>query len=176
MSAENTAWGKILMKAGETGAADIMATAEKLLSIGVLKEETITLTTEEGKKYQLFGSGHELLDELLGEPSLMVTATVLQVPEETRKKFWEIVPVGEGEAKKLQVKSMVTHKKYSVQFASQIPESETFEAPRCSVNMKPVFSETEGWCAEISFNIIKSKITGVLFQFGVVPAPVAPEA
>lgn len=173
MGAENTAWGEILMQIGKTGANDAMAAPLK--SIGVLKEESISLTTEEGKKYQLYGSGHELLDELLGEPSLTVTATIVQVPEETRKELWEVEETGEGEAKKMKVKSMVTREKYSVQFASRVPGSETFEAPRCSVNMKPIFSETEGWSAEVSFNIIKSKKTGVLFQFGVVPSPAPAE-
>lgn len=168
MSAENTAWGKINMYTGETAASDALAASMEL--VGVLKEETIGLTTEEGKKYELWGSGHELLDELQGEPSLLVSATITQVPEEIRKKFWDIKEVGTGDDRKLQVKSMVTRKKWSVKFASEVPGSETFEAPLCSVNMKPVFSETEGWSAEVSFRIIKSKITGVLFQFGVVPA------
>lgn len=173
MSAENTAWGKILMEMEETGANDTMPQA--LESVGTLKEETLALATEEGKKYELFGSGHELLDELQGEPTLTVTATVVQVPEETRKKLWEVEETGEGDAKKMKVKSMVTKKKYGVRFASQVPGSETFEAPKCSVNMKPVFSETEGWSAEISFKIIKSQITGVLFQFGIVPSPAPAE-
>lgn len=171
MSAENTAWGEIRMKIGKTLSGDVMATTMK--SIGVLKEDSISLATEDGQKYELYGSGHELLDELQGEPTLTVTATVVQVPEDTRKEFWEVVEEGEGDAKKMQVKSMVTREKYSVQFASQVPGSETFEAPKCSVNMKPAFSETEGWSAEITFKIIKSKITGVLFQFGVVASPSA---
>lgn len=168
MSSEKTAWGEILMDIGLTGANDAMASA--LETIGVLKEDSLALATEDGKKYELWGSGHELIDELQGEPILTVTGNIIQVPEEVRKKFWEISEQGSGDSKKMQVKSLVTREKWSVKFASRIPGSETFEAPKCSVSMKPVFSETEGWTADFSFKIIKSKATGVLFQFGTVPA------
>lgn len=166
MSADKTAWGEILMNIGLTGANDVMAT--DLESIGILKEDSLSLATEEGKKYELWGSGHELIDELQGEPTLTVSGIIIQVPEDIRKKLWEVSEQGSGDAKKMQVKSLVTKEKYSVQFASKVVGSETFEAPKCSVSMKPVFSETEGWTAEFSFKIIKSKITGVLFQFGTV--------
>ena len=159
------------MNIGLTGANDIMATA--LESIGVLKEDSLSLATEEGKKYELWGSGHELIDELQGEPILTVSGTVIQIPDDIRKKLWEVSEQGSGDAKKIQVKSLVTREKYSVQFASKVVGSETFEAPKCSVSMKPVFSETEGWTAEFSFKIIKSKITGVLFQFGTVASSAA---
>lgn len=168
MSAEKTAWGEIDMELGKTASGDLMST--EMESIGILKEESLSLSTEDGKKYELYGSGHELVDELQGEPSLTVTGTVVQVPEKTREKLWEIKKEGAGDEQKLIVKSMVTRDKYSVRFASRVVGSETFEAPLCSVNMKPVFSETEGWCAEVSFRIIRSKLTNILFLFGVVPA------
>lgn len=167
---DKTAWGKIHMKIEKATVNQTFPAA--LESIGILKEDSIGLTTEDGTTYELWGSGHELIDELKGEPTLKVTATILQVPEETRQKFWETETVGTGDDKKLRVKSMVNSEKWAVQFASLVVGSETFEAPYCSVSFKPLFEEKEGWTGEVEFTLLKGK-AGYLFDFGVVPEPTA---
>lgn len=138
-----------------------------LISIGVLKEETIGMTSEDGTAYELWGSGHVLVDEMKGEPTLKVTGTIVQVPEETRKRFWDTESVGTGSEKKMRVKSLVSTKKYAVQFAFPVSGSETFETLYCSVTLKPLFEEKEGWTAEVEFKILRGP-AGYLFDFGVV--------
>lgn len=57
-----TAWGEIIMSIGTPGAGEIMSTT--LTSLGNIKEESVSLETEDGNVYQLFGTGHVLLDQL----------------------------------------------------------------------------------------------------------------
>lgn len=166
-----TAWGKIQMELGAPAVDGGMS--KNLESIGILKDESISIEAADGTNYELYGSGHELVDELKGEPTITVKATIIQMPEAVRAKIWEIESVDAAGNPKYRVKSLVTNRKWSTRFASQVVGSETFEAPYCSMSMKPVFSEKEGWSAEVEFKIIRGK-AGYLFDFGIVPEPSAP--
>ena len=163
----NTAWGTISMKMAKTTDKGATFNAAGLETIGTLKEDSISLSTEDGKKYELYGSGHQLIDELRGEPTIKVTATIVNIPEATRKAFWQTEGSLDGSTKQLKVKSMVTVDKFGVQFGSDVTGSETFEAPYCSVNLKPIFAEAEGWSGEVEFTIMRGAADH-LFAFGIV--------
>lgn len=164
---KKTAWGKVILKIGETTADGAMAAT--LESLGYMKEDSVTLETAEGTKLQLFGTGHELIDELLTEPILTLKATVVGANMAVIKKLWKVTETGTGDTKKVMVQSMVTSKKFSVQMATEVIGSDTFEAPKCSVSMALTFSEKEGWNGTMSFTMLKAK-DNTLFGFGLVPA------
>lgn len=160
-----TAWGEINLNVGKALANGAMATT--LTSIGVIKEDTITITTTDGTTYELKKSGGTLIDKLQGEPTLTIGVTVVGLAAAT--PFWVTESDGEGDAQRTKVKSLVCSDKYSVSMAALVVGSEFIEMPNCSVTAKPVFSETLGWTAEITFELVKNT-EGVIFQFGTVPA------
>lgn len=169
-----TAWGNVKMYFGTPEQGGEMPSS--LMSIGNILEGSLNIEKEDGTTLELYEEGHVLRDMMQLEPTLRVNATIIGIPEATRSAFWETEVNGAGEAKKVSVKSMVSNKKYAVKFAAeQVPGSDTFEAPYCSVNMGPAYSSEQGWTADVVITILKGD-SGKLFDFGVVPAvPSTPE-
>lgn len=161
-SASATAWGNVNIRIGESANGSM---ATELVTIGTLKEDSVSIETAEGTKYELYGTGHVLVDQLFSEPTLTLKAQVIGANRDLIEKLWNTSKTGTGNTEKLVVKSLVTSKKFSVQLASEIEGSDTFEAPNCSVSMSLVFSEKEGWCGDISFTIMKGGDDS-FFQFG----------
>lgn len=154
-----TAWGEIEMSVAATGASDAMGTP--LVSLGYIKEDSLAIETEDGEMMQLFGTGHVLVDEQGSEPSLRVKGTLLGIAQ--AKQFWDM-----GEAPNTgRVESFVTTGNYSVKFASKVVGSDTFEAPKCKIAAKPLFSEKEGWTVELTITVLKGQ-GGYFFNFGTV--------
>lgn len=67
------------------------------------------------------------------------------------------------------IKSFVCSEYFSVKMASKVVGSDSLEAPKCTVSVKPVFSEKEGWSAEVEFTILKGT-AAYLFNVGTVAA------
>lgn len=162
----STAWGNVKMYFGAPGEDDTMS--EDLVTMGYILEESLSFETEAGTVLELYEEGHILRDRLVLEPSVKINATIIGIPDETRKAFWDTATTGSGDTKKVAVKSMITRNKYSVKIAAeQVPGSETFEAPVCNVQMSPAYSSTQGWTANVVLTVIKGQ-TGVLFDFGII--------
>jgi len=153
-----TAWGEIEMLVAVTGASDAMGTP--LVSLGYIKEDSLAIETEEGEVMQLFGTGHVLVDEQGGEPSMRLKGTLLGIAN--AKQFWTFNTTNTG-----RVESFVTTGNYSVKFASKVVGSETFEAPKCKITAKPLFSEKEGWTVELTITVLKGQ-GGYFWNFGTV--------
>lgn len=165
---EKTAWGEVEMNFAETTADEKMPT--DLQTIGEIMEESLGLETEDGTKLQLFKEGHILVDELQQEPTLKVNATIIGIPDNIRTQFWEGEKITEGEGEnaveKYAVKSLVNTKKFAIQFAAiKVPGSDTFEAPKCSISLSPLYSSTQGWTCSVAITLFRAK-TGHLFLFG----------
>lgn len=155
-----TAWGEIVMSVAKTGASDVMGTP--LVPLGYIKEDSLAIETEEGEVMQLFGTGHVLVDEQGGEPSVRIKATLLGITN--GKQFWTFDATNVG-----QVESFVTTDNYSVKFASKVVGSESFEAPKCKIAAKPLFSEKEGWTIELTITVLKG-VAGYFWNFVTVAA------
>ena len=164
-----TAWGEIEFFIGTPGTGDVMSTS--LTSLGYMKEDSVGIEKEDGSLLQLFGTGHRLIDELKGEPTLRLKGTLIGISDTVAQEFWDATASGSGDEEKTGIKSFVTSKKMSVKMSSKVVGSRTLEAPYCSVSLMPLFSEKEGWTAEIEFTILTGQ-TGYPFQFGIAPAPV----
>lgn len=163
-----TAWGDTHIYLGTPGANGAMASS--LDDLGIIDEDGLSLETADGNAIQLKDINGKLIDELTQEPELTVNFTLLKPSEETRGKFWDMEENGTGATRKVQVKSLVTLQKYSLKFANpKQVGSETFEAPYCSVTMKPNWSASKGFYAECSAKLINGD-AGYLFSFGEVAA------
>lgn len=158
---EKIAWGEIIMSIAPTGALDVMGTP--LVELGFVKEDSMAINLEEGPKLQLFGTGHVLVDEVQQEDIINVAATLIGLEKATQ--FWEM---GTGPTEG-QVISLVNSDNWSVKFASKVVGSKTFEAPKCKIKATPVFSEKEGWSANLKITVLKGA-AGYFYKHGTVSA------
>lgn len=164
---DKTAWGEVKMKIAETEALETFPIA--LVDLGIIKEDSLSISKEDGTKLQLFGEGHVLVDELQLEPTLKIALQIVGISDVNKAKFWDATTTGTGDAAKFAVKSLVNTKKFAIQFAAtKVVGSDTFEAPKCTVTLSPLYSSKEGWMSDVQITVIKA-ITGTLFQFGKVP-------
>lgn len=152
------AWGEIVLSYGTPGASDAMSAS--LTPLGYIKEDSLAIETEEGEVMQLFGTGHVLVDEQGGEPSVRIKATLIGVDD----TFWTMDATNTG-----QVESFIDSAYYSIKVASKVVGSETLEAPKCKIAAKPLFSEKEGWTVELTITVLKG-LAGYFWNFGTVAA------
>jgi len=154
-----TAWGELEVKIGTPGVSNTMSTS--LASIGVVKEDSFSLETEDGKKLQWFTTGHGLVDELKTQPTLMLKLHLKNLNLSALENFWDVTEnITEGT---IEVNAMMTTAKHSVYIGSKVVGSEALEIPYCSVSMKPVYSEDSGWGQEIEFTILSPSAGAPLF-------------
>lgn len=161
-----SAWGNLTIKIGTPGANNAMSTS--LSAIGTVKEDSFSVETEDGKKLQWFSTGHNLVDELQTQPTLILKMQVKNLNKSALTKFWDVEE--DGTTGKLKVNAMMTTDKFSVSIQSEVVGSETLEIPYCSVSMKPVYSEDSGWEQEVQFTVLSPGSGQPLFQIGQVPA------
>jgi len=162
-----TVWQNIHIFVGTMGANDAMASSWD--DLGSIDANALTITTQDGTVYRLVDINGKLLDILRDEPQLTINFTLLKPTEATRGKFWTVEESGSGNTRKLQVKSLLPTSHMSVKFASTIVGSETFEAAKAFVSMKPGWEKAKGFNNPCTAELVMGQ-TGVLFQFGVVPA------
>lgn len=156
-----TAWGEATLSVGTPGTGGAMGAA--LTKIGEIEENSLSVETADGKKYELKGSGGKLLDSMTGEPTLTVKATVVGLA--AASPFWTTETKGTGAALKKVVKSLVCSTKKSVKIATKVVGSDYIEFPNCSANAKVTFSEEKGWLAEMEFTLLQNS-AGEFFQIG----------
>ena len=164
-----TAWGDIHLSLGPTGVGDAMSST--LADLGIIDADNLTITTAAGEVYTLKDINGKIYDQLRLEPEIEVGVSILKPSEATRGKFWKLEEEGTGDARKLHVKSLVTNDDYSIVLSNpKAVGSETFEAPKCKINMDLTYSKDKGFGGTCSFKIVMGA-TGDLFSFGVVPTP-----
>ena len=160
----NTAWGEVHMFIAETNStetfpADLLTMDE----IGVVKDGTTTIETTDGEVLELKREGGILYDKLEKESTFQINCTLIDIPEETAEKLWDMDKTGG----KIRVKSTMSGKKWAVGFAAvKVPGSRTFEVPKSTIKMTPSYSSSEGWSCAVAISVLQSDITGVTFQFG----------
>ena len=161
MGYETTAWGETLLEYATPLSGGVMGTTWE--TMGTVKEDSLAFETADGTKLQLWGSGHVLVDEMLNEGTINLKSTILKIPDAIKEDFWAF----DNGTK--QVSSLVNSTHFSIRMRSKIAGSETFLAPWCSVNMKPMYSEKEGWTADVNISILKGD-ADYFFEFGTATA------
>ena len=157
-----TAWGNAIVEYGTPGEGDTMATA--LTQLGYVEEETLGIEIEDGTVLSLYEEGHILRDEKQLENTVRINGTLIGIPDEVMEEFWDT----EASGSKINVKSTVSGKKYSVKLSTpDQPGSDTLEVPYASVSLGVAYASNHGWSAPFTFTIIKGE-SDVLFTFGVV--------
>lgn len=141
----------------------------------IYQENDITITTEDGETLELRETGNILRDQLQQEGTITIELSIIGIPTNVLN-FWQTTTTGTGADAKRRVQSMVNNDKYAIAFyVPDVPESDTFEAPYCTVNMGIGYASTTGYIQPVSITVLKGAAE-YLFQLGLVPAtPPVPE-
>jgi len=159
-----TVWQGIHAYVGTMGAGDAMASSWD--DLGIIDENALSITTQDGTQYNLLDINGELVDYLENEPVLTINFTLLKPSEATRGKFWTMEESGSGSNRKVQVKSLLPTSHMSIKFGSaSIADAETFEAAKAFIKMAPAWEKAKGFNNPCTAKLIKGA-TKVLFQFG----------
>ncbi len=156
-----TAWGEIDVKIGTPKTGNGMSAS--MVSIGNVKEESISIETEDGTKLEWKATGGKVIDTLTQGGKISVKCKVKNLNKSNLEKFWDVTEDSSG---KLQVMGMTTSNKYSVSLEPKATGAEVFEAPYCAVSMKPTFSEKDGWEQEVTFTLLSGGEGKPLFTIG----------
>jgi len=159
MANKPTGWGKVSLLYGTPTSSQEMATT--LVKMGDILENSLSIEQQEGTKLQLYAEGHILKDELQLEGTNSIKATLIGIPEDTRKKFWATDNAGET------VSSMITASKFSIKLVPHVLGAETLSAPYCSINLGMAYSSQQGWTAPVTVTILQNE-AGKFFEFGTV--------
>ncbi len=146
----DTAWGKVVFKYGAPGAGGSMGTVLKTL--GVVKEDSYSLETEDGKEYKFTAIGGEVIDQLKGEPTLKAKLTVKNLNKALISEIWDVEESGDN----LIVKSLVSTKKFSVSITPVTSGSEKIDIFYCSISGKPTYTGEDGYCVELEITMLRS--------------------
>lgn len=150
--AEVTAWGKITLNIAESTTSDDMPSS--LNELGIVEEDTFELSTEEGDKIQLYGTGHVLIDEKQLENIESISCQVIVPSLEQITRFWDVTKEGASSNEKYVVHSTVSDKHYAVQFLPELVGAIMLEVPKSNPTCRLTFEEKKGWVLQISFTII----------------------
>lgn len=147
------AWSKCKVEFGPTGENDAFAT--NLTDVGTIKNQTTTLTAEDGDSLQAVATGGEVVAEEQLEGTLQLETTIIEPTNELLTALG-IGKTADGEFK---VKSHIVAGDHSVKVTPKNAGAMGIKAPVCRISVQPAFGEDTGNELKLTFKI--SKTTGI---------------
>ena len=147
------AWSKCKVEFGPTGENDSFATS--LTNVGTIKNQTTTLTAEDGDTLQAIATGGEVVAEEVNEGTLQLETTIIEPTNELLTALY-IGKTADGE---FHVKTHVVAGDYSVKVTPKNAGAVGIKAPVSHISVAPSFGEDTGNELKLTFKI--SKTTGV---------------
>ncbi len=152
---QKLAWGKPTIKMGKTQENGSMST--EMTDIGKIKEDTTALNPQDGGSNEMYGEGHELLDEQPLEGFDQLEFTVVSPTLEFLSKFYNGSTVEENKFKKM---TTIVTDKYSVDVIPEKVGAIGYQAAKCSVKIETSFSAKEGWLSKFTLKNFFSDTDG----------------
>ena len=140
-----TAWGKCVITSGATGADDAMGAV--LTNVGIIKEDSTKLELEAGDVKELYGEGHELVDQRQLEGKFKLSFTIIKASLTEIAKLYGIT-LADG-AKELPIVSSVINEKRSYVVTPELEGAIGAKLPKCTTQINPIMQTAEGWTLEV---------------------------
>lgn len=150
MSKVIMAWSKCKVEFGPTGEND--AFASNLTNVGTIKNQTTTLSADDGDSLQAVATGGEIVAEEMLEGSLQLETTVIE-PTDALLTALGIARTDDGE---LLVKTHVVAGDQSVKVTPKNAGAKGIKAPVCRISVAPAFGEDTGNELKLTFKISKT--------------------
>lgn len=148
------AWGKCKFEIGDTGANDAFAT--ELFSVGVIKDQTTTLTSNDGDQLQMKATGGEVVAQEDLEGTIEIETTVIEPTAE----LYQALGIADAESGSEQkVKTHIVPGDKSVKITPHNKGAKGIKAPLCRIKVAPAMDEETGNSIKITASVYKT--TGV---------------
>lgn len=142
------AWSKCAIEIGDTGANDAMAA--QLASVGVVKDKSASIESNEGDALEMKATGGETVAKETQEGGQTLKFRVVE-PADALYTRLGIAAVNDEE---LDVQSHVVDKEMSVKVTPKNVGAKGIKAPKCSVSVLPGWSEEDGHYIDFSMDIL----------------------
>ena len=152
MAKKIMAWSKCKIEIGTTGANDAMAAS--LTSVGVISNQSSTLSAEVGDALQAIATGGEIVAEEAQEGTLTLETTIIE-PENSLLVLLGLTKETVA-ADDVNVKTHIVSGDWSVKVTPKNQGAIGIEAPKCSITYQPAWDEENGNTAILTFNIHKT--------------------
>lgn len=152
MAKKIMAWSKCKIEIGQTGTNDAMASS--LTSIGVISNQSSTLSAEAGDSLQAIATGGEIVAEEPQEGTLTLETTVIE-PDNSLLVLLGLTKET-ASADDVSVKTHVVEGNWSVKVTPKNNGAMGIEAPKCTIAYAPAWDEENGNTAVLTFTILKT--------------------
>ena len=146
------AWSKCKIEIGQTGTNDAMASS--LTSIGVISNQSSSLSAEAGDALQAIATGGEVVAEEPQEGTLVLETTVIEPTNDL------LVMLGltkeTATADDVSVKTHIVDGNWSVKVTPKNEGAMGIEAPKTTITYTPAWDEENGNVAVLRFSILKT--------------------
>lgn len=142
-------WGKCTIKTGLTGASEAMASS--LAELGIIKEDTATLTVDSGNVLEARETGGKTVarEEMDGNVSLN-----FRIIEPTNTLYTTFFGTAAGDDGSMVVSTHVVADKFSVEVTPKNTGGIGLRARKCNVTFRPGWNDQEGNYVDITYNIL----------------------
>lgn len=151
---QKLAWGKPTIKMGKTQEDGSMS--ENMQDIGKIKEDTTAVNPQDGGSNEMYGEGHELLDEQQLEGYDQIEFTVVSPTLDFLAPFYG----GTVTEKSLKKITTIVKDKYSVDIVPEKVGAIGYKASKCSVRIDSTFTAKEGWLSKFTLKNLLSEADG----------------
>ena len=153
MAKKIMAWSKCKIEIGKTGDSDAMA--QTLTDVGVILNQSSSLTAEEGDKMQAIATGGEIVAEEPQEGTLVLETTIIEPTPELIALLGIGDSVGENDTDQT-ITTHVVNDNWSVKVTPKNKGAWGIEAPKTTISYIPAWSEENGNQAVLRFSILKT--------------------
>ena len=153
MAKKIMAWSKCKIEIGTTGSNDAMCEDASLEDVGVILNQSSTLSAEAGDKMQAIATGGEVVAEEPQEGTLTLETTIIEPTQE----LIELLGIGiANDDTETIVKTHVVEGDWSVKVTPKNQGAWGIKAPKCSIAYTPSWSEESGHQAVLTITILKT--------------------
>lgn len=153
MAKKIMAWSKCKIEIGKTGDSDAMASS--LTDVGVILNQSSTLSAEEGDKMQAIATGGEIVAEEPQEGTLTLETTIIEPTPALLTLLGVGDSVGENDTDQT-ITTHVVNDNWSVKVTPKNAGAWGIEAPKTTISYIPAWSEENGHQAVLRFSILKT--------------------
>ena len=154
MAKKIMAWSKCKIEIGQTGANDAMAA--NLQDVGVILNQSSTLSAEAGDKMQAIATGGEVVAEEPQEGTLTLETTIIEPTAELISLLGLATITNPSTATEMTMKTHVVEGNWSVKVTPKNNGAWGIQAPKCSITYLPAWSEENGNQAVLQISILKT--------------------
>ena len=152
------AWSKCKIEIGQMGDNDAMASS--FTDVGVILNQSSSLSAEEGDKMQAIATGGEVVAEEPQEGTLVLETTIIE-PTHALLHLLGLTSTaeagsGETEVTEVPIQTHVVNGNWSVKVTPKNQGAWGIEAPKTTISYIPAWSEENGNQAVLRFSILKT--------------------